>query len=242
MFILITFSYIIDSIKNIESGVFLGILSRPLEQIPYVIITLLVAFTIHELAHAYVAYKFGDNTAAREGRLTFNPLKHLEPIGAIFILMFGFGWAKPVPVNRNNFKNPRLNSILVSVAGPISNFILALLGMLIVALLVATNIINMVPGFYASGLITFFNIFISMNIMLGVFNLLPLPPLDGYRIIEDLAPRQIRAKMASVEMYGFIIFLVLFVTPLGDYTIRPLMSAGMSFVWGILDSIINIFF
>ncbi|WP_249712511.1 site-2 protease family protein, partial [Bacillus cereus] len=100
----------------------------PLELMPYVVITLIDAFTMHELADAYVAYRFGDDTAARQGRSTLNPIKHLDVFGTILILVAGFGWAHPVPVNRRAFKRPRLAGVLVSVAGPVSNLLLAFIG------------------------------------------------------------------------------------------------------------------
>ncbi len=107
----------------------------PLELMPYVVITLIVAFTMHELAHAYVAYRFGDDTAARQGRLTLNPIKHLDVFGTILILVAGFGWARPVPVNRRAFKRPRLAGVLVSVAGPVSNLLLAFIGFFLLVLM-----------------------------------------------------------------------------------------------------------
>ncbi|TAI09490.1 site-2 protease family protein, partial [Bacillus velezensis] len=100
----------------------------PLSLMPYLVITLIVSFTMHELAHAYVAYKFGDDTAKKQGRLTLNPIKHLDPFGTILILVAGFGWARPIPVNRRFFKKPRLAGVLVSIAGPVSNLILAFIG------------------------------------------------------------------------------------------------------------------
>lgn len=106
-------------------------LAYSLEELPYVIVSLLIAFTVHEFSHAYVAYKFGDPTAKNEGRVTLNPISHLDPIGTLLILIAGFGWARPVPVNRFHFKNPKLAGVLVSFAGPFSNLIVAFLGFLI---------------------------------------------------------------------------------------------------------------
>lgn len=100
-------------------------LAFSLQELPFVVITLIVAFTFHEFAHAYVAHKFGDDTAKNQGRLTLNPVHHLDPIGTILLLIAGFGWARPVPVDRRNFQNPRLAGILVSLAGPLSNFLIA---------------------------------------------------------------------------------------------------------------------
>lgn len=191
--------------------------SQNLADLPYIIISIVIGFTIHEFAHAFVAYKFGDPTAQKQGRLTLNPIVHIDLIGAIFILIAGFGWAKPVPVNRHYFKRPKLAGVLVSLAGPFSNLILAFLGFIIIAILIKFN----VPVGSNFDLYPFFQIFIYMNLLLFAFNLIPLPPLDGYRIIEDLVSSRVRAKMSKYEVYGSILFIVLIVTGLSSYTIFP---------------------
>ncbi|MCD4838103.1 MULTISPECIES: site-2 protease family protein [Neobacillus] len=205
-------------------------LAYPLELIPYVAITLVFAFTLHEFAHAYVAYKFGDHTAAKQGRLTLNPIQHLDPIGTIFIFIAGFGWARPVPVNRFFFKKPRLAGILVSAAGPLSNLLLASIGFIIAASIYRFDI----PA--SENFFTFLEIFISLNVVLFIFNLLPFPPLDGYRIVEDLAPNEIRAKMTQYEQYGILIFLILVITPLDQYTIHPIFNKVVPWVLGGLSN------
>lgn len=205
-----------------------------LEQIPYVAVALMIAFTVHEFAHAWVAYKFGDPTAQRQGRLTLNPIKHLDPLGTILIFIAGFGWARPVPVNRFMFKNPRLAGVLVSVAGPISNLLLVLLAFAIWYIFIALGLAAGVPEFF----LDFLNVFIGLNAMLFVFNLLPFPPLDGYRIIEDLAPAKIRAKLTQYEAYGSIIFLILVITPLDQYTIQPIFQYVIP---SLLDGIQGLF-
>jgi Zn-dependent protease len=211
-------------------------LAYPLSMIPYLAITLMIAFTFHEFAHAFVAYKFGDMTAKNQGRLTLNPLKHLDPIGTILIFIAGFGWARPVPVNRFFFKKPRLAGILVSVAGPISNLILASIGFIVAFGL--TRFGTTAPeGFYQ-----FLDIFIQLNIVLFIFNLLPFPPLDGYRIVEDLAPTNVRAKMTQYEQYGALIFLILVFTPLDNYTIQPIFSVVIPWVWDGLNNFFSMFF
>lgn len=194
------------------------VLAFNLADLPYVIVVLLIAFTVHEFAHAYVAYKFGDPTAKNQGRLTLNPKEHLDPVGTILLLIFGFGWARPVPVNRYNFKNPRLAGVLVSVAGPLSNLLIAIIGYIIFFLLLSSGI----TGDWTQYVFTFIEVLININILLFVFNLLPIPPLDGYRIIEDLVPLGVRAKMTQYEQYGMLIFLILVLTPLGDFTIDPI--------------------
>ena len=205
-----------------------------LEELPYIIITLMAAFSLHEFAHAYVAYKFGDDTAARQGRLTLNPLKHLDPFGTILILIAGFGWAKPVPVNRFFFKNPRVAGVLVSLAGPLSNLLLVILAYAALYGMIAAGLGPSLPA----AVFDFLNIFITMNAVLFIFNLLPLPPLDGYRIIEDLVPAGVRAKMTQYEQYGALIFLILVLTPLDAYTISPVFDTLLP---GLLDSIDTFF-
>jgi Zn-dependent protease len=219
-----------------------NLLPYSLQQIPYVFMTLAIAFSVHEFAHAYVAYKFGDPTAKNEGRLTLSPLAHLDLLGTLLIFLAGFGWAKPVPVNRFNFKHPRLAGILVSVAGPLSNLLLAALGFLVWYSMVYFGIMEAIPDWFAAGFDLFFQIFISLNAVLFVFNLLPFPPLDGYRIIEDLAPQGIRAKMAQWESYGALIFLILVLTPLDRYTIQPIFHVAIPFVLENLQSFFSTLF
>ncbi|MCM3567153.1 site-2 protease family protein [Neobacillus mesonae] len=208
-----------------------GFLAYPIKWIPYVAITLVFAFTLHEFAHAYTAYKFGDETAKRQGRLTLNPLQHLDPFGTILILIAGFGWARPVPVNRYFFKKPRLAGILVSAAGPLSNLLLACVGFIIGYGLSRMGII------LNDNFNDFLNIFIQLNIVLFIFNLLPLPPLDGYRIVEDLVPTDVRAKMTQYEQYGVLIFLILvLIPPLNNMTIQPLFNIIIPWVAGTLSN------
>ncbi|OBZ19172.1 zinc metalloprotease [Bacillus sp. FJAT-27264] len=203
-------------------------ISIPLEQLPFFLITLLIAFTVHEFAHAYFANKFGDPTARLMGRMTLNPAVHFDFLGVILMLLVGFGWARPVPVNRDNFKNPRLMGIIVSIAGPISNLLLAILGTLIYAALLATGTIEAITNVrLLQAVYLFFGMFIQWNFFLFLFNLIPLPPLDGYRIVEDLAPRSIRGRLQQYEQWGSLIFLlILFIPALRVYTITPLH------IWG----------
>ncbi|MEH7383845.1 site-2 protease family protein [Bacillus sp. JJ1521] len=214
-----------------------GFLRYDLNLIPYVVISLLVAFTVHEFAHAYVAYKFGDDTAKRQGRLTLNPISHLDPFGTILIFLAGFGWARPVPVNRFHFKRPRLAGILVSVAGPLSNLIAAALALLIYIIFIRVGVFAAIPESVGEGFETFFNLFVQLNIVLFIFNLLPFPPLDGYRIIEDLVPQRIRPRLTQYEGLGIVLFLVLVITPLGDRFLYPLLHGGVNAISGILVAI-----
>ncbi|TDL79105.1 site-2 protease family protein [Peribacillus frigoritolerans] len=217
-------------------------LAFELELIPYVVIVLAIAFTVHEFAHAYVAYKFGDPTAKNQGRLTLSPLAHLDPIGTLLIFIAGFGWAKPVPVNRFYFKNPRLAGVLVSVAGPLSNLVIAFIGLAVWYILLSAGALSSLSPGTAESLEQFFNILVLLNITLFIFNLFPFPPLDGYRIIEDLAPAGVRAKMTQFESYGIVVFLILVLTPLDKYTIQPAFSYGTDIVLTVFKSILNPFF
>lgn len=206
-------------------------LAFSLGDIPYVAITLMIAFTVHEFAHAYVAYRFGDSTAKNQGRLTLNPIHHLDPLGTILIFIAGFGWARPVPVNRFFFKRPRLAGICVSIAGPLSNLLMGILGFILWYGLVGTGLSVQLPEFVPN----FLDMFIQLNILLFVFNLLPFPPLDGFRIIQDLVPAHIRPKLTLFEQYGAIIFLILVITPLDQYTIHPILNNVLPFIVGNLN-------
>ncbi|MEK3901576.1 site-2 protease family protein [Paenibacillus sp. FSL R7-0179] len=200
------------------------ILVYPLQQLPFFLITIVIAFTVHEFAHAYFANKFGDPTARLLGRMTLNPAVHFDLFGIILLLIAGFGWARPVPVNRENFRRPRLMGVIVSAAGPISNLLLGILGALIYAILVGTGTMDSIKNEQVlRAVIWFFGMFIHFNFFLFVFNLIPLPPLDGYRIVEDIAPRPIRGRLQQYEQYTvFLFLLIIFIPGLRAYTIEPL--------------------
>lgn len=200
------------------------ILVYPLQQLPFFLITIVIAFTVHEFAHAYFANKFGDPTARLLGRMTLNPAVHFDFFGIILLLIAGFGWARPVPVNRDNFRRPRLMGVIVSAAGPISNLLLGIVGALIYAILLATGTVESIQNEQLlRAVIWFFGMFIHFNFFLFLFNLIPLPPLDGYRIVEDVAPRPIRARLQQYEQWTvFIFLLIIFIPGLRGYTIEPL--------------------
>ncbi|WP_166238377.1 site-2 protease family protein [Paenibacillus turpanensis] len=216
----------------------------PIEELPFLFLALMVGFTLHEYAHAYFADRFGDPTARHFGRVTLNPMAHLDVLGTLLILLAGFGWAKPVPVDRSRFKRPRLMSIIVSAAGPLSNLLIAFVAILLAYVLLMTGIVNpqqmSVGAFKAVG--TFFHYMIMMNLLLFVFNLIPLPPLDGYRVVKDLLPLRMRIWLGQYEHWGAYIFLLLvFIPPLSAHTIRPVLgSIGDVFLW--LDGIVSSLF
>jgi Zn-dependent protease len=162
------------------------------------VIPLLYSIIIHELAHGWVADKMGDSTARWLGRLSLNPMKHLDPIGTLMLFFFGFGWAKPVPVNFNNLHNPRKGLILVSAAGIVANTLMAFLALLLFHLL------NPAP-FGAVSL--FLNELARVNIMLAAFNLIPIPPLDGSKILMGFSSSRLQYSLMRLEPYGFFIII-----------------------------------
>ena len=172
------------------------------------LVTLVIAFTIHELAHAWTALQLGDDTPRRMGRLTLNPLAHLDPIGSILLLIAGFGWAKPVQVNPYNLRNgPRMGMAIVAAAGPISNLVLAVLAGIPFRL-------GLVTGFGGGGAVLpslgqFLGDFIYLNVILLLFNLIPIAPLDGSKILRGFAPREWDGILAPLEQYGPILLMLL---------------------------------
>ncbi|WP_018752765.1 site-2 protease family protein [Paenibacillus sanguinis] len=206
------------------------ILQVPLEQLPFYLITLVIAFTLHEFSHAYFANKFGDPTAKLLGRVTLNPAVHFDFFGIVLLLLAGFGWARPVPVNRENFSNPRLMGAIVSIAGPLSNLLLGVLGTLIYVMLAQFGVLDSISNErLLQAILIFFNLFTVLNFFLFLFNLIPLPPLDGYRLVEDLAPRSVQGKLHQYEQWSMLIFLlILFIPALRAYTITPLYQAAQA--------------
>ncbi|HZG57390.1 site-2 protease family protein [Paenibacillus sp.] len=195
------------------------------DHLPFLIVAIFLAFTVHEYAHARLAYRFGDPTAYKLGRVTLNPMSHVSLLGILFILFLGFGWARPVPVDRSHFRNPRLMSIVVSAAGPISNLVVGVVAAVAAYALFATGWVDQTsPGVYRAAGLVFFYI-VHINLLLFIFNLIPLPPLDGYRIVEDLAPRRLRLQMMKYEPWGVYIFLlIVFITPVFNLTIGPILG------------------
>ena len=193
------------------------------------------SLSLHETAHGFVAYKLGDPTARNLGRLTLNPLKHLDPIGFICMLLAGFGWAKPVPIETRNFKKPRRDIALTSVAGPLSNLLLAFV--LVIIYRLSFQALSTVSGkfailaYYAY---VFIILGIQMNITLAVFNLLPIPPLDGSKILYMFLPTRIYFKIAPYERYISIAFMIL----LALGVISPLLSTVTDFIVNLMLKIV----
>ncbi|MBQ8321639.1 MAG: site-2 protease family protein [Clostridia bacterium] len=204
----------------------------------------LITLSIHEYSHAYAAYKLGDDTAKNLGRLSLNPIKHLDPIGALCMLFFHVGWAKPVPINSRNFKNPKRDFALSALAGPLSNLILAFfsMGLYLFSLVALTkaNIDAESLGFsVAQNLLIFLYIFQSVNVGLGVFNLLPIPPFDGSRLLNVIFPPKIYFGIMKYERY--IYYGVLGWLLLGDYVAIALRSVPFIATSSILYNIVGIF-
>lgn len=178
----------------------------------------LLSLTVHELAHAFTAFRKGDNTAKNAGRLTFNPIKHLDLVGSVMMPFISFssgllliGWAKPVPVNRNNFKDPLKDDALVSFAGPLSNLILAIIFAILLSLFYNFQLTSSEYVFNLIWYGVFFNVF------LFAFNLLPIPPLDGSHILFDFFPNKLTAKYLGIGFYGTIILILFIYSPLWNY-------------------------
>jgi len=182
------------------------------------IVPALLCLTIHELCHGLIAYKLGDNTAKNMGRLTLNPLKHIDIIGLIMMALFRFGWAKPVPVDMRNFKHPKRGMALTALAGPVSNFVFAA-----IILAVYGVIASFLPYNYGKGWGTALELILDtawLSVALGVFNLIPIPPLDGSKVLFSLLGDEAYLKLMRIERFGMIILMIVLFTNVLD---KPLV-------------------
>mgnify|MGYP001455990824 FL=1 len=188
-----------------------------LQAMIYTLPALLITITLHELAHGYTAYKLGDPTAKSAGRLTLNPIKHIDPMGLLCLFILRFGWAKPVPYNPNYFKNRRKGTFLVSLAGPLTNIILGLISLIAMFLLNSTG----------TTAYLFFELLFIYNVSFAVFNLIPVPPLDGSKIVASILPGKLEEMFWKVEKYGYVVLLILIFTNVLDYILNPAIEFMM---------------
>ena len=217
------------------------------------LIPLLICVTIHELAHGYIANRLGDPTAKLMGRLTLNPIKHIDPIGALMILVVGFGWAKPVPVDMRNFRKPKRDMAITALAGPVSNIILAIFVLILLALIaeplsarhvlypgefLLNSIFSVVPASTNEFIYQIIARTAWLNFILALFNLIPIPPLDGSKILFAFLPDNLHYLLMRYERYGFIILMgLLFLTDIFSQTIIRLalvMISTSSYMLGII--------
>jgi Zn-dependent protease len=205
-------------------------------KIAIMLVPALFSIMMHEVSHGYVAERFGDPTARLLGRLNLNPFRHLDPIGTLAIFIFGFGWAKPVPVNPTNFRRPRHDMIWVALAGPVSNFILALIAALLLrslALLDPVAAAYPLVGTLMNPLELMLAFSLYINILLGVFNLIPLPPLDGGRVLVGVLPERQAKLVSRLEPFGFLLVVVLvFFTGIWPLVLAPIINGLVTVLSG----------
>lgn len=195
---------------------------------------ILLALTVHECAHAWVAYRMGDPTAKMLGRVTLNPIKHLDPIGTIALFLSGmFGWAKPVPINPRNFRDISKGMMLVALAGPASNLCLAAVFAILYKLftLAGGGLSAAAPQVYKP-LFIMVELSIVLNVSLAVFNLVPIPPLDGSRVLSNLLPANKALALSRVEPYGFMILIILITTGIINRFVSPLVFLMVGLLTG----------
>jgi len=204
-----------------------------LQKIVLVTFPILTAVVLHELAHGYVAYRLGDPTAAQAGRLTLNPLAHVDPFGTVILpllLLFSgapflFGYAKPVPVNFRNLYEPRRDMVLVALAGPLVNFVLAGLSAILLKVFLSSYFLKSgISADSAMMTVQLVHSCLLINVSLAVFNMLPVPPLDGGRVATGLLPRTLALALARLEPYGMLIILVLMTSGVLDHILRPMRA------------------
>ena len=211
-----------------------------LSNIPYILIGLvafLLSISCHEFAHGYSAYKMGDYTAKLNGRLTLNPIKHFDAFAVIFFVLFRFGWAKGVPINPNNFKNPKHGMVYSALAGPVTNFILAFVFALIYGLIAKIPFAEKNALYYIAYYFAMFSWqMVSVNAMLAVFNLFPIPPLDGSKIFLALLPEDMYFKVLEYDRYMMIISLIVVYTGILD----KFIFTGVDKLITIIETIVGV--
>jgi len=202
----------------------------------------LMAITCHEVSHGFVADKLGDSTARRQGRLTLNPIKHMDIIGTIMVFIIGIGWAKPVPVNFNNLRNPKKDMIWVAAAGPITNFSIAFLSAMLMRLVIwlTKGIANAPMELFSKPVILMLAFSVYINLLLGIFNLIPVPPLDGGRVAVGLLPYRQAVTYSRIEPFGMIIIILLvFFTNIFDILLLPVLNFAVHLVAGSQSRVVS---
>jgi Zn-dependent protease len=211
-----------------------------LRQLALSALPVLIAITFHEVSHGLVAYKLGDPTAKMLGRLTLNPLAHIDPFGTIIMPLmlliftngqFVFGYAKPVPINPMNFRNPRRDMAISAAAGPLTNILLAVVSLLLIRF-AAVPASMFLPGEVSEKVIMpaalMLKSSIIINVVLAVFNMIPVPPLDGGRVLVGLLPQKQAMSLSRIEPFGFIIVMILIATGIANYFVMPLVNFFLS--------------
>ena len=191
---------------------------------------IIIAMVIHEWAHARVAYALGDITPKLQGRLTLNPAAHVDLLGLLMLFVCHFGWAKPVQINPYNFENPRRADIMVSLAGPGANFVTAFVTLLVMVALIKLGI----P--MSEGMQAVLSTIMIININFGIFNLIPIPPLDGFHVLRNVLPYELATKLEALERYSFLILIIILMTPAISIIFIPMQR----FVLGIFQGVVNI--
>jgi len=218
----------------------------PEQLIPQLVIymvVLLLAISAHEAAHAWMSYKFGDDTARLLGRITLNPVAHTDPIGTLLIPIVGFvfgamgggrlpliGWGKPTPVNPLRWRQKDLANVMVSLAGILANLLIAIIAFTIIKVLIVSGLIESIPESLLEPVLLFLQFLLTMNVSLAVFNLLPFPPLDGSKILDTFLPASMQPVMAMLEQYGFVILIILMYMGFFSAIITPILRFVYSLI------------
>ncbi|HLM24664.1 MAG TPA: site-2 protease family protein [Pyrinomonadaceae bacterium] len=218
----------------------------PEQLIPQLVIymvVLLLAISAHEAAHAWMSYKFGDDTARLLGRITLNPVAHTDPIGTLLIPIVGFvfgamgggrlpliGWGKPTPVNPLRWRQKDLANVMVSLAGILANLLIAIIAFTILKVLIVSGLIESIPESLLEPVLLFLQFLLTMNVSLAVFNLLPFPPLDGSKILDTFLPASMQPVMAMLEQYGFVILIILMYMGFFSAIITPILRFVYSLI------------
>ena len=216
----------IDALQEIWNGFDFGGVQQMLMRV----IPALLCITLHELSHGAVAYALGDDTAKKAGRLTLNPIKHLDPMGLLMMVIFGFGYAKPVPINMLKFKKPKRGMALTALAGPGSNVLIAVVFLFLYGLLT--------PALYGSAAgevaLEMLGMTASLSMAMAIFNILPIPPLDGSKVVFSLLPEEAYWKLMQYERYGFVVLLVLLYSGVIDGPLMWLLEKGIDLLDPVL--------